>query len=136
LKEAIEHGTGGAVFVGKSIGFTHLAEDFGFAKEERIEPGGNAEEMTDSGAVVVLVEQAVEHVRADGVKFAEKRRKTGSAFVGSFRGNAVQFAAIAGGEDQGFFEEAARAEFVGSAASLFEGEGDALADVEWGSPMI
>jgi hypothetical protein len=112
-----------------------LAEDFSFTEEKRIEAGGNAEEMTDGGAIVVLVQQAVEHVRADGVKFAEERGKARGAFVGSFRGNAVKFAAIAGGQDQGFFEEAAGAEFVGSAASLFEREGDALADVEWGSAM-
>ena len=136
MKETIEHGAGGAVFVRETVSFANLAEDFGFAEEKRIEAGRNAKEVTHGGAVVVLVEQAVEHLGADGVKFAEERGKTGRAFVGGFRGNAVELAAIAGGEDQGFFQEAAGAEFVSGAARLFEREGDALADVEWGGAMI
>jgi hypothetical protein len=104
LKKAIEHGTGGAVFMGNAIGFPHLAEDFRFAEKKRIEASGYAEEMTDGGAVIVLVEQAVQYVGPDGVKFAEEGGKAGGAFVGSFGWDAVEFAAIAGGEDQGFFE--------------------------------
>src|SRR5713226_3206981 len=130
LKEAIKHRAGGALFVGEAVSFADLAEDFGFAEELRIEPGGNAKEMTNSGAIVVLVEHAVEHVLADGVKFAEERRKSRRAFVGGFRGNAIDFAAVAGGEDQGFLEKAAGTEFVGGAARLFESERDALANFE------
>jgi len=36
LEKAIENGTGGAVFVGQAIGLADLAEDFGFAEEERV----------------------------------------------------------------------------------------------------
>ena len=118
------------MFVGEAICFADLAEDFGFAEEERVESGGNAEEMTNSGAIVVMVEDVVESVRANGMEFAEERGKTGSAFVAGFGGDAVDFAAIAGGEDQGFFEEAAGAKFVGGAAGLVGGEGDALAKLE------
>jgi len=50
--------------------------------------------------------------------------------VRSFGRNAVTLAAVAGGEDERFFEEAAGAEFVRGAASLFGGEGDALAELE------
>jgi hypothetical protein len=64
------------------------------------------------------------------MEFAEERGKTGSAFVAGFRRDAVDFTAIAGGEDQGFFEEAAGAKFVGGAAGLVGGEGDALAKLE------
>jgi hypothetical protein len=56
--------------VGETIGFADLAEDFGFAEEERVEPGRDSEEMTDGGAVVVLVEDAVEKVGANGMEFA------------------------------------------------------------------
>jgi hypothetical protein len=70
------------------------------------------------------------------MKFAEERGKAGGGFVGSFRRDAIEFAAIAGGEDQGLFEKAAGTEFVGGAASLFESEGDALANVEWRGAMI
>jgi len=118
------------VFVGEAIGFADLAEDFGFAEEERIEPGGDAEEMADGGAIVVMVEGAVENVRANGMEFAEEGRQAGSALVGGFGRNAVDFAAVAGGEDERLFEEAAGAEFVGGAASLFGGERDALAELE------
>ena len=118
------------MFVREAIGFADLAEDFGFAEEERVESGGDAEEMTDSGAIIVMVEDAVESVWANGMEFAEERGKTGSAFVAGFGGNAVDFAAIASGEDQGFFKKAAGAKFVGGAASLVGGEGDALAELE------
>jgi hypothetical protein len=118
------------VFVGHAIGLADLAEDFGFAEEERVESGGNAEEMTNSGAIVVMVEDVVKSVRANGMEFAEERGKTGSAFVAGFGRDAVDFTAIAGGEDQGFFEEAAGAKFVGGAAGLVGSEGDALAKLE------
>jgi len=118
------------VFVREAIGFADLAEDFGFAEEERVESSGDAEEMTDSGAIVVMVEDAVESVWANGMEFAEERGKTGSAFVAGFGRDTVDFTAIAGGEDQGFFEEAAGAKFVGGAASLVGSEGDALAEFE------
>ena len=115
------------MFVGQAIGLADLAEDFGFAEEERVESGGDAEEMTDRGAIVVMIENTVERVGLDGMEFAEERGKTGGAFVAGFGRNAVDFTAIAGGEDQGFFEEAAGAKFVGGAASLVGGEGNALA---------
>ena len=127
MEKAIENGAGGAVLVGQAIGLADLAEDFGFAEEERVESGGNAEEMTNSGAIVVMVEDVVKRVGANGMEFAEERGKTGSAFVAGFGRDTIDFAAIAGGEDQGFFEEAARAKFVGGAAGLVGGEGDALA---------
>jgi hypothetical protein len=116
--------------MGQAISFADLAEDFRFAEEERVESGGDAEEVTDGGAIVMMIEGTVESVWANGMEFTEERGKTGSAFVAGFRRDAVDFAAIAGGEDQGFFEEAARAEFVGGAAGLVGSEGDALAEFE------
>jgi hypothetical protein len=124
------------VFVGEAIGFADLAEDFGFAEEEGVKPGGNAEEMADGGAVIVLVKSAIENVRANGMEFAEEGIEAGGAFVGSFGRDAVDFAAVAGGEDERFFKEAAGAKFVGGAASLFGGEGDALAELERSGAMI
>jgi len=130
LEKSIENGAGGAVFVGEAICFADLAEDFGFAEEERVESGGDAEEMADGGAIVMMIEGTVESVWANGMEFAEERGKTGSAFVAGFGRDAVDFAAIAGGKDQGFFEEAAGAEFVGGAAGLVGSEGDTLAELE------
>jgi hypothetical protein len=119
-----------------AIGFANLAEDFGFAEEKRVESGGNAEEVANGGAVVVMVKGAVEGVGANGVELAKERREAGSGFVGGFGRDAVDFAAIAGGKDQGLFEEASGAEFVGGAASLLGGEGDALAELEGSSAVI
>jgi hypothetical protein len=124
------------VFVGDAIGFADLSEDFGFAEEERVEPSGDAEEVADGGAVVMMVEDAVERVGANGMEFAQEGGEAGSGFVGGFWRDAVDFAAVAGGKDQGFFEEAAGAKLVGGAASLVGGEGDALAELEGGSAMI
>ena len=70
------------------------------------------------------------------MEFAEERGEAGSGLVGGFGGNAVDFAAIAGGEDEGFFEEPAGAELVGSAASLLSGKGDSLAELEGRGAMI
>jgi hypothetical protein len=77
-----------------------------------------------------MVKNAVERIRANGVEFAEEGREAGRGFVGGFGGDAVDFTAVAGGEDEGFFEESAGAEFVGGAASLLGGKGDALAELE------
>ena len=124
------------MFVGEAIGFADLAEDFGFAEEEGVKPGGNAEEMTNGVLVVVVIERNAQDIRADSVKLAEKRGKTRRALVRCLRRDSVDFAAVAGGEDERFFEEAAGAEFVGGAASLFGGEGDALAELERSGAMI
>jgi hypothetical protein len=118
------------MFVGEAVSFADLTEDFGFAEEKRIESSGNAEEMANGGAIVVLVEHAVEDVGANRVKFAKEGRKFRGAFVGGFRRDAIEFAAIAGGEHQGFLEKTAGTEFVGGTARLFEGEGDALTNFE------
>jgi hypothetical protein len=50
--------------------------------------------------------------------------------VRGFGRHAVDFAAVAGGEHEGFFEKAAGAEFVGGAARLFGSERDALAELD------
>src|SRR5260221_5575566 len=136
LEETIENGAGGAIFVGEAIGFADLAEDFGFAEEERVESGGDAEEMADGGAIVMLIEGDVENVWANRMEFAEEGRQAGGGFVGGFGRDAVEFAAIAGGEDEGFFEEAAGAEFRSGAPSLVGGERDALAELEWSGAVI
>jgi hypothetical protein len=116
--------------VGHAIGFADLAEDLGFAEEQRVEAGGDAEEVTHGSAVVVMIEGTAESIWPDGMEFTEKGRETGGGFVRGFGRDAVDFAAVAGGEDEGFFEEAAGAEFVGSAAGLVGGERDALAELE------
>jgi hypothetical protein len=92
--------------------------------------------MADGGAIVVLVQSAVENIRANRMEFAEEGRKAGSGFVGGLGRNAVDFAAVAGGEDERFFEEATGAEFVGGAASLFGSEGDTLAELERSGAVI
>ena len=53
-----------------------------------------------------------------------------------FGRNAVDFAAIAGGEDERFFEDAAGAEFVGGAARLFGGERHTLAHFDGRGAVI
>jgi hypothetical protein len=104
LEETIQDRAGCTIFVGEAIGFADLAEDFGLAEEERVESGRDAEKVPDGGAVIVLIEGAIENVWANGMEFAEKGRETEGGFVGGFRRDAVHFAAIAGGENEGFFE--------------------------------
>jgi hypothetical protein len=122
--------------VGEAVGFADLPEDFRFTEEERVESGGDAEEMTDSGAIVMLIEGDTEDVRANGMEFAKKGREAACGLVGGFGGNAVEFAAIAGGEDEGLFEEATGAKFRSGAPSLVGSERDALAQFEWRGAVI
>ena len=56
--------------------------------------------------------------------------------VASFRRHAVQFAAIAGGEDQRLRENAARTQLLGGLARLFGRERDALAQLDRGGAVI
>jgi hypothetical protein len=84
----------------------------------------------------MLVEGHAENIGANGVEFAEKGGEAGSGFVGGFRRDSVEFAAIAGGKNEGFFEEAAGAEFSGGASSLVGGERHALTKLEWRGAVI
>jgi hypothetical protein len=70
------------------------------------------------------------------MELAQERGKTRSAFAQAFGRHTVNFAAIAGGKDQGFFEQAARAEFVSGSASLFRSKRQALTQLEWSRPVI
>jgi len=58
------------VFVREAIGFADLAEDFRFAEEKRVESGRDAEEMSNGGAIVVMIKDAVERVRFNRMEFA------------------------------------------------------------------
>jgi hypothetical protein len=136
LEKAVQNGAGGALFVGDLVSVADLAEDFGFAEEHRVEAGGNAEEVADGIAVVVMVERAGENFGADRVEFAEKRRESVEAIVFGFGRDAVNFAAIAGGEDERFFEDAASAEFVGGAARLFGGERHPFPHLDRGGAVV
>jgi hypothetical protein len=70
------------------------------------------------------------------MEFAQEGRKARSAFAQSLGRHTIDFAAIAGGKDQGFFEQAARAEFVSGSASLFRSKRQALTQLEWSRPVI
>src|SRR5271155_2592446 len=106
LEETVEHGTRRALFVRRAVGLAHLAEDLGFAQKHRVQPSGNAKKMPDRVAIVMMVKGVGQNVRADGMKFAQKRGEPGKAVVGSLRGNSVDFAAITGREHQRLFKDA------------------------------
>ena len=122
LEKAIENWAGRALFMRGFVGVAHLAEDFGFAQEHGVEPGRNAEEMAHGVAIVVMIERADEDFAADRVKFAEEGCESIEAILCAFGRDAVDFAAIAGGEDERFVKNAAGAEFVGGATRLVRGE--------------
>ena len=122
LEKAIEYRAGGTVFVSDAIGFANLAEDFGFAEHHGIETGSDAKQMANGVAIVVVIERGREQIELHGMKAAKIIGKRGGGFVRGFRRNAVNFAAIAGGEDQRFVQNAAGAKFFGGLAGLFGGE--------------
>src|SRR5215469_4754982 len=92
--------------------------------------------MTNSFAVVVVIQRAIEHIHPHGMKFAEKRRKPRGALARGFRRHAVHFAAIASREYQRFRENPFRTQLVGGAPSLIGGEGHPLAHLNGRSAVI
>ncbi len=92
--------------------------------------------MADGVAIVVVIERTAQQIRANFVKFAEKRRETGGAFVRSLRRDAIDFAAIAGGEDECFFQDAAGTQLSGGATGLIGGERDAFAHLYRSGAMV
>ena len=124
------------MFVGRFVGVANLADDFGFAEEHGVQPGGDAEKMADGVAIVVMIKRADEDFGADSVEFAEECGDGSKAVLRGLGRNAVDFAAIAGGEDERFFEDAAGAEFVGGTARLLGGERDAFTDFDGRGAVI
>ncbi len=135
LEHAVEDGSGFAVIEGDLIGVADLAEDFGFAEEHGIESGGDAEQMADGVGVAMAVERAVQFAGGHLVIGGEEEFHGRGGVGGLLDGNAVEFAAVAGGEDHGFFEDAAGAELFGGFAGLFGAEGDAFAQLDGGGAV-
>jgi hypothetical protein len=122
LKQAVEHGPGGALFVCEFVGVAYLAKNFRFAEHHGIEASGDAEKVAHGLAIVVVVERNAQKIVLHRMKFAEERGKPRRGFVHRLWRNAIDFAAIAGGKHQRLFEQSAGAQFVGSAAGLLVGE--------------
>jgi len=84
----------------------------------------------------MVIEREAENFVAHRMEFAEKAGEPGSGFAHGFGRDAVDFAAIAGGKDQRFFENATRTQFFSGTAGLVVGERDAFADFDRGGAVI
>ena len=118
------------MLVSDAIGFTNLAEDFRFAEHHRIEAGGYTEKMTNGVAIVMVIERRAEKIELNGMETGKVVRKSGGGFARGFWRDAVDFAAIAGREDQRFVENAARAKLFRGLAGLVVGERHLLAHLD------
>jgi hypothetical protein len=79
----------------------------------------------------MVIERRAQDVQLDGMKAAEIVRKGGGGFAAGFGRNAVNLAAIAGGKNQRFVKNSARAKLFGGLPGLVVGERHALAHLYW-----
>ncbi len=139
LEDAVEDGAGGAAAGGVGVGVLDLAEDFGLADHLGIEAGGDVEDMGDDLLTLFPEDElgefgGVEEVEA-GKVFEELGAERGD--FGGVSGDAVEFDAVAGVEDEGFGEVEAvgAAEEVVNGVEPGRGDGEALAHGEGGSAV-
>ena len=118
------------MFVGDAIGFADLAEDFRFAEHHGIEAGGYTKKMANRVAIVMVIERRTEKIELNRMEAGKIFGKSGGGFARGFRGDPVNFAAIAGGENERFVENAARAKLFSGLAGLIVGERHLLAHLD------
>ncbi len=78
--------------------------------------------MANSVAIVMVIERRAEKFELNGMETGKIVGKSGGGLARGFGRNAIDFAAIAGGKDQRFVENAAGAEFFSGLTGLIVGE--------------
>lgn len=84
------------------VGGFYLGEDLGFADDHGVEGGGDAEEVLDHGAVLVVVEVGEEIGWGEMVEVGEEVDEVVDGGVQGGRAGDVEFDAVAGGKEDGF----------------------------------
>ncbi len=140
LEHAVEHRTGAAMVEGDAIGLAHLSQNFGLAQHHGVQASGDAEEVAHGFAIVPAVEAVAEGCGLDLVECGQEKLDGPGAVLcrlrGRFRGNAVEFAAIARGEHQRLGKNAARTQLFRGQASVLARERNALAQLDRGGAVI
>ena len=125
-----------AYFASDGVGLFDLAEDLRLADDHAVERTGDAEEMADGFAVVVLVEVGLDVGGGDGEVFVEEAEEVGLGLrlgVGGFADVVLQgeeFDAVAGGEDEAFADAGLVEEGAGGVGQTGGRDGEALANLD------
>src|SRR3569623_2041648 len=82
------------------VGILHLAQDLRLAQHHRVQPRGDAEHVSHCRVLVMPVEELVQLARGQAVVAVEPRLRR---LFGTFGYADVKLGAVAGGEDQRFF---------------------------------
>jgi hypothetical protein len=127
---AVERGAGEAGGAALVEGGLELAEDLGFADDEAVEAGGDAEEVGDGGFVEVGVEVALQYAEAGVADAGEHVGERGGGGFGAFEGG-VEFDAVAGRDDEGF-GRAGFARGLGGGSEAVFGDREVLSDLDRG----
>ena len=127
-KESMQGRTGGPGGLRRVEGLTHLPEDLGLARNERIEPGGHPEEMVSSRHVAEPVERGLKL----GLREAGERRELVQRALRAspcLRAGEVDLRPVARREHGGF--AVASREAGQSLAATLGREGHELAKLDW-----
>ena len=136
LKHAVEDRARFAPIQRNLVGVAHLAQNFRFPEQHRIEPCRDAEQVPHGAAVPVPVERAIQLGEGKLVEGRHEQFHRARAIRRVLAGYTVEFAAIAGRENQRFLKDAARTQLFGGFAGLLRRESEALPQIDRGRPVI
>ncbi len=96
LEQASQEFAGGGAVRGGLVGGLDLAENLRFAKHEGIQSTGDAQQMDHRFTVGMGIEKGIDSLMLDTMKSAEP---SADVFLGAIMGRAIEFGAVAGGEN-------------------------------------
>jgi hypothetical protein len=101
VEQAVQHRTDRPHVGGGRVGFLHLPKDLRFTDDQRVEAGGDTEQMPDGVAVRELVEVRGECRAVDAVKVGDELDELGARLI-DLIGRRVELGSIAGGQHDRF----------------------------------
>src|SRR5579872_3449824 len=130
LKHAVEYGARGAVVERDPVGFAHLSQDFRLAEQHGVETSRDTKQMVHRIAIAMTIKRTVQLGCRQLVKRRQEQLDSAAAIRSQLARNAIEFTAIASGEHQCLFQNAARTELVGGLTGLLDAECHALAQLD------
>ena len=107
VEEAVEQRPGGFSLSRRAVRLLHLSENLRLADDERVEAGGDAEQVTRGFEIGDVVHMRLDQGRIDVVERADERHQLGFRRRHVFA-REIQLGAVAGREDRDFSRAPAR----------------------------